>query len=188
MDLRTFVRPAPQALSPVPRVGGPAPDSAAFRLVPPQPYIVVFLRHVGCPFAEATMRHLRDVSLARPEIVCFAVSHAHEPATTTWCRVVGGSGRVQVVTDPDRALYAAWGLGLTSLGHFLGARSLIGVAHLATEGIRNRHPVGTRWQQAGTFAVDQQGIVRWCHLPTHAGDLPDLEQAAAALKEPPPSR
>jgi hypothetical protein len=184
MDLRTFVRPAPQALSPIPHVGGSAPDSAAFRLAPPQPYIVAFLRHVGCPFAEATMRHLGSVSLAHHEVAFIAVSHAHEPATTAWCGIVGGAGRVQLVTDTDRSLYAAWGLGLTSLGHFVGARSLISVARLATQGIHNRHPVGTRWQQAGTFAIDQQGIVRWRHIPTHAGDLPDLEQATAALQEP----
>jgi hypothetical protein len=48
--------------------------------------------------------------------------------------------------------------------------------------LRNRHPHGTRWQQAGTFAVDAERIVRWRHLPEHAGDLPDLAAAAVALK------
>jgi hypothetical protein len=55
------------------------------------------------------------------------------------------------------------------------------VARLARQGIRNRHPDGTRWQGAGTFAVDQDGIVCWRHLPDHAGSLPDLAQAAAAV-------
>src|SRR5205814_353510 len=43
-------------------------------------------------------------------------------------------------------------------------------ARLARHGIRNRHPDGTRWQRAGTFAVDADGIVRWRHVPAHAGD------------------
>jgi hypothetical protein len=49
---------------------------------------------------------------------------------------------------------------------------------LARKGIRNRHPVGSRWQRAGTFAVDAGGTIVWRHLPRHAGDLPDLDAAA----------
>jgi hypothetical protein len=63
----------------------------------------------------------------------------------------------------------------------MGRRSLGDVARLARQGIRNRHPDGTRWQRAGTFAVDESGTVRWCHLPAYAGDTPDLEAAAAAV-------
>jgi hypothetical protein len=90
-------------------------------------------------------------------------------------------GPVSVVTDRGRSSYAGWGLGRTSLRHFAGRRSLTEVARLARQGIRNRHPEGTRWQGAGTFAVDAGGVVRWRHLPEHAGSLPDLEQAAASL-------
>jgi hypothetical protein len=91
---------------------------------------------------------------------------------------------VEVLLDVDRSFYAAWGLGRSSLGHFLGRRSLGEVMRLAREGIRNRHPDGTRWQQAGAFAVDASDIVRWRHLPEHAGELPDLEEAAAAVAAP----
>jgi hypothetical protein len=40
----------------------------------------------------------------------------------------------------------------------------------------------TRWQQARTFALDAQHIVRWHHLPSHAGDLPELDMALTALE------
>ena len=50
-----------------------------------------------------------------------------------------------------------------------------GVARLARQGIRNRHSAGTRWQTAGTFAVDGAGTVRWRHLPRDAADLPALK-------------
>jgi hypothetical protein len=56
------------------------------------------------------------------------------------------------------------------------------VARLAQRGIRNRHPHGTRWQSAGTFALDEEGVVRWRHLLEHAGDLPELETAVQALR------
>ena len=62
---------------------------------------------------------------------------------------------VRVLIDTDRVHYATWGLGRTNLTHFAGRRSLGEVARLARQGIRNRHPDGTRWQGAGTFAVDE---------------------------------
>jgi hypothetical protein len=142
--------------------------------------VVAFLRHTGCPFAEATMRELRDAATAQPEVEWVAVSHSQAEPTQRWCEAVGGRGEVRVLLDPERAFYAAWGLGRSSLGHFMGRRSLKEVARLSRSGIRNRHPEGTRWQQAGTFGVDASGVVRWRHVPQHAGDLPDLVAAAAA--------
>jgi hypothetical protein len=147
-----------------------------------RPAIVAFLRHTGCPFAERTMQLLRDGAAGSPEVQWIAISHAPEPATERWCRSVGGAGDVLVVSDPSRRSYADWGLGRTSMGHFLGRRSLIEVAALARNGVRNRHPSGTRWQSAGTFALDGDAIVRWSSLPEHAGDLPDLVAAVASLR------
>ena len=106
---------------------------------------------------------------------------AHSAATTRWCHDIGGCRDVDVASDPARTVYARWGLGRTSLGHFLGRRSLTSVIDLARRGIRNRHPHGTRWQMAGTFALDEHAVVRWRHLPAHAGDVPELEQAMRAV-------
>jgi hypothetical protein len=88
---------------------------------------------------------------------------------------------VRVLIDDRRVHYATWGLGRTGLRHFAGRRSLAEVSRLARSGIRNRHPDGTRWQRAGTFAIDAGGTVRWRHVPAHAGELPDLRAALAAL-------
>jgi AhpC/TSA antioxidant enzyme len=180
VDPRTFL-PAPELpLASVPGPGDPAPDLPT-ELQPDRAAIVAFLRHTGCPFAEATMRMLRDAGAAAPEIDWIAVSHAPDPDTRRWCETVGGSGSVRVLSDPSRAAYAAWGLGRTSLSHFLGRRSLTAVAEQARAGIRNSHPSGTRWQSAGTFALDAQHVVRWRQIPEHAGDLPDLQAAVASI-------
>lgn len=164
-------------LAPVPAVGGAAPALPGGQ--PGAPYVVAFLRHVGCPFAERTMLDLRAAAAeGGPEWV--AVSHALHAETERWLDALGGAGDVRLIMDDSRAVYAAWGLGRTSLGHFAGRRSLAGVARLARQGIRNRQSSGTRWQRAGTFAVDATGTVRWGHLPASAADLPDLAQARAA--------
>jgi hypothetical protein len=175
VNLRTFVPPRALPTGAPPSPGDPAPD---LDLTPGRPALVAFLRHTGCPFADATMIALRDV---QGDLDRVAVSHAPADATARWCEAIGGCGDVRLLHDPGRDSYAAWGLGRSSLGHFMGRRSLAEVGRLARRGIRNRHPDGTRWQQAGTFAVDADGIVRWRHLPEHAGDLPDLAAAAAAV-------
>ena len=127
------------------------------------------------------MQMLRASADRHRDVTWVAVSHASGDATRRWCKTIGGCGRVLVVSDPARRAYAAWGLGRTSLTHFMGRHSLgAGVAH-ARRGIRNRHPSGTRWQSAGTFAVGPDGRVCWRHLPEHAGDLPDLDAAREAL-------
>ncbi len=180
MDPRTFLRPRAIAVRPVPREGEEA-RQLPVGLERGRPAVVAFLRHTGCPFAEATIRALRDAAERSPEIQWIAISHASEAATARWLEAIGGAGGVVVASDPSRRAYADWGLALTGLGHFAGRRSLAAVAELARRGIRNRHPQGTRWQSAGTFALDSARVIRWSLLPTHAGELPDLASAVEAL-------
>ena len=126
------------------------------------------------------MLDLRNAAASASEVEWVAVSHAPEGDTAAWLEALGGAGNARVVVDDERLVYAAWGLGRSSAGHFMGRRSLAGVARLARQGIRNRHSSGTRWQCAGTFAVDAAGTVRWRHVPASAADLPDLGAAGAA--------
>ena len=179
MNLRTFLPLPAVATAQPPNAGDPAPTAASESAGPP--FVVAFLRHPGCPFAEQTLRSLRAAAASRPEAAWIAVSHASEETTDEWARAVGGSGDVELVVDVERHLYAAWGIGRSDLGHFMGSRSLKAVVRLAREGVHNRHPQGSRWQSAGTFAVDRSNTVRWRHLPEHAGDLPDLEGAAVEV-------
>jgi hypothetical protein len=182
VNLRTFVPPLPLPTASPPKPGEPARELPEPGLDGGGPAVVAFLRHTGCPFAEATARAMREAAAAEPGMAWVAVSHASTAATARWGDAIGGLDGVSVLIDPDRIHYATWGLGRTSLTHFMGRRSLAEVARLAREGVRNRHPDGTRWQGAGTFAVDGDGVVRWRHLPAHAGDLPSLGEAIAALR------
>jgi hypothetical protein len=123
MDPRTLLPPTPLPTARAPEPGDVAP-ALPMALAPGKPAIVAFLRHTGCPFAEATMRTLRDAATANANIAWIAISHATAEESERWCRAIGGSGEVRVVSDPSRRTYAEWGLGRTSLGHFLGRRSL----------------------------------------------------------------
>jgi len=182
-NLRTFLPPPPTAPAPLPAIGDPAPELSPIDLGDGGPRVVAFLRHLGCPFAEATMRAARELA-AQPagDLEVVAVVHADAPATEAWCRTVGGAGSVRLVMDEARLLYADWSLGRSSVRHFAGARSLRAALVLLRSGIRNTRAHGSRWQTAGTFAVDGQGRIAWRHLPEHAGDLPDLDAAARAAR------
>ncbi len=181
MDPRTFLRPPALDVRPAPAVGEPA-RPLPVELEPGRPAAIAFLRHAGCPFAERTVQLLRDAAIASPEVRWLAISHATAADTERWTEAIGGSGAVTVLSDPSRSCYAAWGLDRTPLGHFMGRRSLEAAVGLARDGIRNRHPSGSRWQSAGTFALDRELLVRWRMLPSHAGDLPDLDAALAAAR------
>jgi hypothetical protein len=183
VNLRTFLPPLPIPTSAPPEPGEPARELPEPGLEPGRPAVVAFLRHTGCPFAEATARALREAAAAEPGVAFVAISHAPAAPTARWCDAIGGMSDVRLLVDDERVHYATWGLGRTGLRHFAGRRSLAEVARLARAGTRNRHPDGTRWQRAGTFAVDADGIVRWRHVPEHAGDLPDLSAALAALRD-----
>lgn len=178
MNLRTFLPPPAVAVAEATALGDRAPALPGGERAPHRA-VVAFLRHTGCPFAEATAQELTVQAARRADVRWIAVSHAPLEATRRWAAAVGLRG-VDLVADPERQAYAAWGLGRTGAAHFMGPGSLRAVGALARRGIRNRHPDGTRWQSAGTFAVDDDGIVRWRHVPAHAGELPDLAAAAGA--------
>jgi len=85
--------------------------------------------------------------------------------------------------DPERELYAQWGLGTSSFYHVLSPSSLFAVGRLGwAEGVWNRPTEsGNRWQTAGSFAVDGEGMVRWVHVARVAGDISDFETALGSM-------
>lgn len=175
----TFVRPGPRDTAPPLELGARVPELPG--LGPGRAAVVAFLRHVGCPFAEATVRRMTALAADHAAIDFLAVTHSGERPSRRWCDAFGGPGRVQIVADPDRAHYARWGIGLSDRRHFAGPESLGALRRLLDDGIHNRWASGNRWQPAATFAVDAPGTLRWRHAPGHAGDIPPLGDAVAAL-------
>jgi hypothetical protein len=178
----TFVfrsRPSRQAVSAPLLIGAAAPEWALLG-GRGEPTFIAFLRHVGCPFAELTVRQLREAARAFPGLRFVVVHHGTDARAIDWFSKVGGLGRVQRIHDPQRRLYARWGLGRTSLMHFAGLSSVASLLRLLPRGIRNRAASGSRWQRAGHFLVSKEGTVLWTHLPSHAGDVPDFHRAIEA--------
>ncbi|TFB00737.1 hypothetical protein CCMA1212_007471 [Trichoderma ghanense] len=227
--------PVPVKLSPVPRIGEVAPLDRGKRLQfgRRSKCLVVFLRCVGCAFAQKMFLHLRDISSCYAgSITCIAISHASERATNKWIDMLGGSRNVQIVIDQERAIYAAWGLGIApSIWYVLGpstqVRSWKETGWLGDkvagaiqrgdeeedeeedEGMMRRGrtrfregegrgygkmekrasttsglaelELGSKWQEAGAFAVDGRGTVVWGGKAESADDVMHLEEGVKLL-------
>lgn len=97
---------------------------------------------------------------------------------------MGGSGSVEMIVDPDRHVYGAYGLGLSSFWHTLNPWSMASVLKLGrSEHIWNRPTEsGSRWQTAGLFAANEKGVLEYAHVAQAADDLGDLNEALAQIK------
>ncbi|KAK2001915.1 hypothetical protein LX36DRAFT_569227 [Colletotrichum falcatum] len=192
-ELASWMSPTKLALGSPPKAGEPAPstDSIKFPRADGRPAVVVFLRHCGCPFAEKSLRVVREAASAHPDVAFVAVSHSSASHTAKWLSEVGGAGGgddannpVEVVTDEGREAYARWGLGASGFLHVLGPSALSGVLRLSREeGIANRPTEsGSRWQTSGAWAVDGQGGVTWGGPARMASEIPDVEEALSSLR------
>ena len=89
------------------------------------------------------------------------------------------------MVDEARELYARWGLGVSSTWHVLSPGGLWKVYKLGKEeGIWNRPTEsGTRWQTAGSFGVDRDGVVKWVQVAGRADEVAELDKGVGVLEE-----
>jgi hypothetical protein len=165
-------KPPEQILSPSLHVGSRAPESPFLK--PNKKNLIVFLRHTGCPFAEAALKALSEYAANHPETNCCAILHGETNISEQWATNLKLTRHVKLIFDEQREHYGKWGIGYSTPAHLLHPMMLVNLAKLALKGIRNRNASGTRWQQQAAFLVDENGTVRWYHLPRHAGDLPNF--------------
>ena len=199
--------PPPVEVAASPVIGTRAPSSTRLRL-PGQDgraTVIVFLRNTGCAckfcsslhwsrmrtqligrslVAEKNFLELRGLANKYPSIHCIAVSHSSPSATEKWISLLGGKWAVEIVIDEERELYANWGLGVSNSWHLISPAVGVAARKLATEqGIwpREVDPSGNRWQIGGAWAVDGMGTVRWAAPSRWAAEMPELQEACAAV-------
>ncbi|KAG9190062.1 hypothetical protein G6011_08150 [Alternaria panax] len=186
-ELASWLSPPSVHTAETPTVGQKAPPTPKINLAQDgKPTIITFLRHCGCPFAEKTFLNMRDIAKAHPDTTFIAVSHSDQGATERWLQALPQPDKntqpnLHVVVDAQREAYSKWGLGTSSWWHVLG--SIAGTSKLKQEGISVRSTEsGSRWQTAGNFAVDGEGVVRWVRVDKRADDMPDFKEGVDALR------
>lgn len=170
-------KPPQQAVANALAVNQRAPTTAldAYLADQTKPTLIAFLRHTGCPFAEATVKTLRQDIALNPKFNALIVTHGDHNVATSWLEAIGGTGKLQWFHDPEREVYGQWGLGYTGIGHMLGLPVFKSIRQLRKQGISNRDASGTRWQTAGAFLVDQNRTILWVQNVKTANILPKLE-------------
>ena len=133
--------------------------------------------------AERTFKHLRAIAEAHPSIRAVAISHSTEASTRKWVADAGGPGKIHVIVDPEREVYAKWGLGVSGWLHLANPAAFWSAYQLGkTEGIWNRPTEsGSRWQTAGSYAVDGGGVVRWGGPAGRSDEVARFEDGVGAL-------
>jgi hypothetical protein len=135
--------------------------------------------------AEKTFLNLRELAPAHPDIHFIAVSHSDQASTDRWLAALpkppeNEQPNITIVVDAEREAYAAWGLGTSSFWHVLG--SISSVSKLKEDGINVRSTEsGNRWQTAGNFGVDGEGIVKWSKADERADDMPDFKEGVDVM-------
>ena len=164
-------KPAEQRLAPALVAGDQAPQSTF--LVQGEKQLVVFLRHTGCPFAEAMALSAQAWCEAK-QLPLLLVTHGDQFLAGPWLQRIGISDGIAHVHDAQRTEYGKWGLGYAGWGSLLHPMMFVRLVKLLAQGIHNRTASGTRWQRQAVFLVGASGQIQWRHIADHAGDLPSL--------------
>lgn len=184
----------PQAGDPAPDATLPDHDGRAIRLSTlwaKRPILLLFWRHFGCSCgmdrADRLRAELGDYRAAGGDVVIVGQG---EPARAARYRERQQLD-VLILSDPDRALYEAFGLlqGTTAQvlfdapDEFLRCELDAGLGLAASRHGTDRALVDDPWQLPGEFVVGTDGRIRHAHRYSWCEDYPDPRVAIAVIRE-----
>jgi hypothetical protein len=165
--------------------------------------VIIFVRHLGCPFCEVTIRDALRCAKEWTTINFHVVVHATDEQIVSYLKDlhVELHSNVKMHADPERETYAAWGVGEIGLSAIFKSSALSKAMALRKEGIKNGLTIGvrarrfsfiiemlisetyqSRYQTNAAFALDTQGIIRFVHVAQDASEVSDLEAACRSLE------
>lgn len=137
------------SIKPLPKVGEDAPPSS-LPLQKGKNSIVIFTRHIGCPFCTAEIRNLLRTARKPAYLDLQFMIVAHSNPTYEVEKFIVEEleeeipSNVTVVGDPERKAYMAYGLGELGWGDVINQKIISQVKEMAKEGNKNRLTRGTR--------------------------------------------
>ncbi|KAG9024440.1 hypothetical protein FRB95_011525 [Tulasnella sp. JGI-2019a] len=201
-DIKSLA-PLPQSIvQPIPQLGGDAPSfrpieeeakEGATELVYPlkdgKKSVVVFVRHLGCPFCQETIQDIYPIAKENRDIRFFLVFQSDTEDVEVYLdnvpttRLLSLDNITIVSSPPPHTLYSTWGISQLTFTSLFSPSGISSAIKLRKErGIKNTETHGSRWLSSGAFAVDQAGKVVWTHVARSADDVSDLKAAVASLK------
>ena len=136
------------------------------------PQLLVFLRHFGCVFCLETVADLRAIAEDNPHFppVLFFFIGSPTEGRAFMRRYWPGA---RAVADPDKRIYAAFGMGRGNLLQMFGPGVWAGNRRARAKGNTQGKRSGDIWMMPGCFLVDGPRVL-WAHEYAHAADLPDF--------------
>ncbi len=136
------------------------------------PQLLVFLRHFGCVFCRETVADLRAIAEDNPHFppVLFFFIGSPTEGRAFMRRYWPGA---RAVADPDKRIYAAFGMGRGNLLQMFGPGVWAGNRRARAKGNTQGKRSGDIWMMPGCFLVDGPRVL-WAHEYAHAADQPDF--------------
>lgn len=131
--------------------------------------VLVFLRHCGCIFAKEQVANLRF----HPNLNIAFVSMANVEETAAFRERLRSPH--PFIADPDRRLYAAFGLGRGEGKQIFNLKTFARGFGAMLRGHWVGKPVGDPWQMPGVFVIESDGEVSWEYRSVHAADNVDAK-------------
>jgi len=145
-----------------------------------QPLVLLFLRHLGCPFCRELVADVRD---QYPE---FHRSGAEVAAVTMGTAQQAAQFRAGLklpfpcLADPAREAYQAFGVPRGGVTQIVGPAVWAAGLKAALRGGAGI-PIGDPLQLQGIFIIDRRGVVRYAYRATNSADRPSAAELLDAL-------
>lgn len=140
-----------------------------------QPLVLVFLRHFGCTFCREHVAQLR----LHPSLNIVFVGMGDVEQTAAFRQAMRSPH--PFISDPDRVLYQAFGLGQGTGKQMFNARTFARGFGATLRGHWVGVPVGDPWQMPGVFLIEPDGHVSWEYRSVDASDNATAEEILSHL-------
>jgi len=151
-DIKSIIPSSAPELSPTPAIGDRAPQDSI--KLPSGAVLLNFLRHlgplvcaseiaisltysIGCPFCEKTTRDMIKIANEKQDIQFLAVAHATQAEIDSWKKDLHLEvpKNMSILSDPERKIYAAYGVGELDFMSIFGGDVFKKVGELKKQGI-----------------------------------------------------
>jgi peroxiredoxin len=141
-----------------------------------RPLALVFLRHFGCIFCREQIAELRPYK--DENIVLVAMGKVSETADFKERMEIPQ----QIISDPNKLLYEAFGLRKGSLGQIVNPSTIRKTFNAMRSGNSLGMVKTDPWMLAGTFRIEQDGDVSFEHYASDISDNLSGSEIAQLLK------
>ena len=144
-----------------------------------RPTLLIFLRHLGCPFCREWLTELRESSAADPTFPAPVFFHLGtiEQGDAFFSAF---APEVRAVADPKQRFYKALGVPKAPVYQLLDPRVWACGFRASRDGHKAGKPVGDPFVMPGLFLVENEQVT-WKFIPDHMGQLPAIAEIPRPL-------